>query len=152
MKRWTLFLICAATAWAASAVHAQQMPQIKEMKPGKYSYSIETFNPGMPIKMPALNFQHCVTAKDMEEGRAFQAQRDAGVDCKYSDIKQSASRVQFKAVCNVKGGMTMKGDYDMQHSGDTITGNIRQEMSGGGMPPEMSKSTTKMVMKRTGDC
>jgi hypothetical protein len=128
------------------------MPSIKEMQPGKYNYTIEMSNPGMPVKMPPMNFQHCVTAKDMIDGRAFQAQRDAGVDCTYSDIKQTAGRVQFKAVCSIKGGMTMKADYDMQHSGDTITGNIKQEMTGGSMPPEMRKSTTKMLMKRIGDC
>lgn len=152
MKRRLSLLAATAALATALPAHAQQMPMIKEMRPGKYNYTIEMSNPGMPVKMPPMNFQHCLTAKDMIDGRAFQAQRDAGVDCKYSDIKQAAGRVQFKAVCSIKGGMTTKADYDMQHSGDTITGNIRQEMTGGGMPPEMSKSTTKMVMKRMGDC
>lgn len=145
--------IIAAMAFAATGLaHAQKGPNIKEMKPGKYAYNIEMNNPAIPFKMPAMNFQQCVTAKDMDEGKAFQAQKDAGVDCTYSNMKSSPGSFQFTAVCKMKGDMTVNADYDGKVAGDTVTMNVKQKMSGGNMPDNMRNSTMKMVMTRQGDC
>lgn len=144
--------VALATLGLCLVAQAQNGPNIKEMKPGKYDYQIEMNNPGMPFKMPAMTFSQCVTSKDLDEGRAFQAQRDAGVDCKYSNIKTSPGRFSFSAFCKMQGGMTMEADYDGSIAGPTVTMNVRQKMSGGGMPENMRNSTMKMLMHRQGDC
>lgn len=140
------------TLAAAGLAHAQKGPNIKEMKPGKYAYSLEMNNPALPFKMPAMNFNQCVTAKDLDEGRAFQSQKDAGVDCNYSNVKASPGSFQFTATCKMKGDMGMEADYDGKISGDTVTMNVKQKMTGGNMPDNMRNSTMKMVMTRQGDC
>lgn len=131
---------------------AQKGPQVPDMKPGKYSYTMEMNNPGMPFKMPPMNFTQCITAKDMEEGRAFRSQKEAGVDCSYSNMKASPGKFQFTATCKMQGDMTMVADYDGKSSGNTITMDVKQKMTGGGMPENMRNSTMKMVMTRQGDC
>lgn len=138
-----------ACVWPA---HAQQGPRIKEMKPGKYAYNIEMHNPGVPIKMPPMAFTQCVTLKDMDEGRAFQAQKDAGADCSYSNVNSSAGRFQFSAACKMQGGISMEADYDGTVAGDVVTLHIKQKMLGGPIPDNMRHSTMKMVMTRQGDC
>lgn len=144
-----LMLLLLATVGAA---HAQSVPKIGEMKPGKYDYSVEVNNPAIPFKMPAMKFSQCVTSKDLDEGRAFQAQKDAGIDCTYSNIKTSPGAFQFSAICKMKGGMTMHNDYDGKIAGNIVTMNVKQKMTGGEMPEEMRNSTSKMVMTRQGDC
>ena len=131
---------------------AQKGPNIKEMKPGKYAYNIEMNNPAIPFKMPAMNFSQCVTAKDMDEGKAFQSQKDAGVDCTYTNVKASPGSFSFSAACKMKGGMGMEADYDGKIAGDTVTMNVKQKMTGGDIPDAMRNSTMKMVMTRQGDC
>ncbi len=147
-----LFLTAVASTFIAVNAGAQTTPQIKEMKPGKYDYVIETNNPGLPIKIPAMNMSKCVTAKDIESGSGLQAQKDAGVNCTYSDIKSSAGQYAFKAVCQMKSGMSTIGDYDVKASDKVITMNVKQQITGGKIPPEMANSTVKITMTRSGDC
>ena len=142
----------ALTIAFAAPVFAQKGPNIKEMKPGKYSYTMEMNNPGLPMKMPPMTFTQCVTAKDMDEGRAFQSQKDAGVDCTYSNVKASPGSFQFTAMCKMQGGMAMEADYDGKVAGNVVTMNVKQKMTGGQMPDNMRNSTMKMVMTRQGDC
>ena len=106
----------------------------------------------LPVKMPAMTFTQCVTAKDMDEGRAFQSQKDAGVDCTYSNVKASPGSFSFSATCKMKDGMGMEADYDGKIAGDTVTMNVKQKMVGGDIPDAMRNSTMKMVMTRQGDC
>lgn len=151
MNRIAIFA-AGLTLSIVGTAHAQKGPNIKEMKPGKYAYNIEMNNPALPFKMPAMNFSQCVTAKDMDEGRAFQSQKDAGVDCTYSNVKASPGSFGFTATCKMKGDMGMVADYDGKVAGNTVTMNVKQKMTGGDMPDAMRNSTMKMVMTRQGDC
>lgn len=146
-----LFVNTACLLLFTAVAHAQ-VPRITEMKPGKYSYHIVTEMPGLPIKPPPVNFEQCVTAKDVNEGKALQAQRDAGMTCKYSDVKSGGGKYSFKAICNHKDGMTMEMTSDMTVSGDTFVMNNTNKMSGKGIPKEMGLSKSRMTMKRLGDC
>ncbi len=147
------FIIASGLALSVTGLaHAQKGPNIKEMKPGKYSYAMEINNPALPFKMPTQNFTQCVAAKDLDEGRAFQSQKDAGVDCTYSNVKASPGSFSFTAVCKMKGDMGMEADYDGKIAGDTVTMNVKQKMTGGQIPDAMRNSTMKMVMTRLGDC
>ena len=146
------FLIAAMSLCLVGAAQGQAGPNVKEMKPGKYDYQIEVNNPALPFKLPAMTFSQCVSAKDLDEGRAFQSQRDAGMDCKYSNVQSSPGRFTFTAVCKMKGDMGMEADYEGTVSGNTVIMNVRQKMTGGGIPDNMRNSTTKMTMTRQGDC
>ncbi|MBL8520771.1 MAG: DUF3617 family protein [Betaproteobacteria bacterium] len=152
MNKAALIVATGVALSLSGLAHAQKGPNIKEMKPGKYAYTIEMNNPALPFKMPAMNFQQCVSAKDMDEGKAFQSQKDAGVDCTYTNVKASPGSFAFLATCKMKGGMTMEADYDGKIAGDTVTMNVKQKMTGGDIPDQMRNSTMKMVMTRQGDC
>ena len=152
MKTTALILGTGLTLALSGMAHAQKGPNIKEMKPGKYSSNMEMNNPGLPVKMPPMNFTQCITAKDMDEGRAFQSQKDAGVDCNYSNVKASPGSFSFTATCKMKSDMGMQADYDGKIAGDTVTMNVKQKMTGGQIPDNMRNSTMKMVMTRQGDC
>jgi Protein of unknown function (DUF3617) len=152
MKRTALLIATGLALSATGLAHAQKGPNIKEMKPGKYSYNMEMNNPALPFKMPAMTFSQCVTAKDMDEGNAFQSQKDAGMDCTYTNVKASPGSFAFQTTCKMKGGMTMEADYDGKIAGDVVTMNVKQKMTGGDMPDNMRNSTMKMVMTRQGDC
>jgi Protein of unknown function (DUF3617) len=138
-------MLCSAATFA-------QVPRIAEMKPGKYSYNIVTEIPGLPIKPPATSFEQCLTAKELDDGSALRAQRDAGVDCKYRDIKSAPGKYSFKATCTMKEGMKMEMTSEMTASGDTIVMNNTNHMTGKDIPPGMGKSNMRMTMKRLGDC
>lgn len=132
---------------------AQSPPKVKEMRPGMFSYTVETEMKGIPFKVPPTTFTHCVTAKDLDEGRALQGQKDAGMECKYTDIKTTGGRYQFTATCTMKDGMKMRTENDMTVvAPDHFTMSVKSEISGGNMPPGMGNSSSKMTMKRTGDC
>ena len=152
MKKTSLLIAAGLAVSVSGLAHAQKGPNIKEMKPGKYQYNIEVNNPAIPFKMPAMNYQHCVTAKDMDEGKAFQSQKDAGVDCTYSNVKASPGSFAFTATCKMKGDMGMVADYDGKIAGDVVTMNVKQKMTGGEIPDAMRNTTMKMVMTRQGDC
>jgi hypothetical protein len=148
----TRLIVCALSTLASGALLANKPPQIKEMKPGQYSYTIETEMKGVPFKIPPTTFQHCVTKADIEEGKAMKSQKDAGMECKYEDVKSSGGRYQFTANCSMKDGMKMRTVYDMTAAGDTVVANIKSQMSGPNIPPNMGENSSKMTMKRTGDC
>jgi hypothetical protein len=132
--------------------NANGMPKIKEIKPGEYSYVMDMENPGLPMKMPQQTFKQCITQKDLDEGKGMQAQKQAGIDCTYSDVKNSGNNYKFKAACKMQGGMKMNADYDVI-AGSTETKVVTNTvMEGANIPPAMAKSKTTMVMKRVGDC
>ena len=87
-----------AAAGAASVTFAQ-LPKF-DTAPGKWSYNTRTEIPGMG-SIP-MSFEQCVTQKDIDEGRNLNSQKEAGMDCKYQDVKVTGNRYQFTAVCTGK--------------------------------------------------
>jgi hypothetical protein len=146
--RYSIALVTAF--FAANAI--AQVPEIKEMTPGKYSYTIEVESPGMPMKMAPQKMDQCVTKEDIKGGKGLQAQKQAGVDCTYSNVKSSSPKYSFSAQCKMQGGMQMDADYDVTAAPGNITIVTKTKMKGGNIPPAMANSKTTMNMKRIGDC
>ncbi len=145
MKRITVLLI--ASFGIVSAVSAQ-MPKF-DTTPGKWSYSTRTEIPGMG-SIP-MSFDQCVTQKDIDEGRNIAAQKDAGMDCKYSDLKQTGNRYQFTTTCtgkNMPEPMIMT--YDMTASSTQFES--KMTMTGGNTKAMGGKMNMSMSAKRTGGC
>lgn len=148
MKRFSsLFSVATAFAFIASSAFAQ-IPKLNT-EPGKWSYSTRTEIPGMG-SIP-MSFEQCVTQKDVEEGRNLAAQKDAGMDCKYSDLKQTGNRYQFTATCtgkNLPEPMVMT--YDMTAS--TTHFDSKMTMTGGNTKAMGGKMNMTMSAKRLGGC
>ena len=142
---------CLATLLALSSVAGiadAQVPKF-DTAPGKWSYSTRTEIPGMG-SIP-MNFEQCVTQKDIDEGRNLSAQKDAGIDCKYSDLKKTGSRYQFTATCtgkNLPEPMVMS--YDMTATATAL--DSKMTMTGGNTKAMGGKMNMSMSAKRLGGC
>jgi Protein of unknown function (DUF3617) len=125
-----------------------QLPKF-DTQPGKWSYNTRSEIPG--IGSIPMNFEQCVTQKDIDEGKNLSAQKEAGVDCKYTDVKVTGNRYQFVATCKMKDVpepslMT----YDMTATPTQI--DSKMTMTGGTTKAMGGKMNMTMTAKRVGSC
>lgn len=145
MNRLALTLITLMSL--AGASHAQ-LPKF-DTSPGKWSYNTRTEIPGMG-SIP-MSFEQCVTQKDIDEGRNLSSQKDAGVDCKYSNLKQTGNRYQFTATCTSKDmAEPMVMTYDMTATSTAM--DSKMTMTGGNTKAMGGKMNMSMTAKRMGGC
>lgn len=149
MKRIAaLCLTTLFTLLGGANIAQAQLPKF-DTSPGKWSYSTRTEIPGMG-SIP-MSFEQCVTQKDIDEGRNLQAQKDAGIDCKYGNLKQTGNRYQFTATCTGKSlPEPMIMTYDMTASADAM--DSKMTMTGGNTRAMGGKMNMSMSAKRTGGC
>jgi hypothetical protein len=147
--RSTLASVFAVALIALLAASAQaQLPKF-DTQPGKWSYDTRTEIPG--IGSIPVSFDQCVTQKDIDEGKNLSSQKDAGIDCKYGNVKVTGSRYQFVATCtgpNMKEPMVMS--YDMTATPTQI--DSKMTMTGGAANTAGGKMNVSMNAKRTGGC
>ena len=145
MNRITVLLIA---TFCFVSVASAQMPKF-DTSPGKWSYSTRTEIPGMG-SIP-MSFDQCVTQKDIDEGKNLSAQKEAGMDCKYSNVKQTGNRYQFTATCTGKSmPEPMVMTYDMTASPTQFES--KMTMTGGNTKAMGGKMNMSMSAKRIGGC
>ncbi len=76
-------------------------------KPGLFEYKMTTEMSGMPgmgtMKMPTKTMRHCVTQKDIDEGRQFMTgQKDTGFKCTITDFSKQGNIVKYTQSCSEK--------------------------------------------------
>jgi len=150
MKTVSLMATAFAAFTALALTHSAMadMPKINT-QPGKWSYTTRTEIPGLG-SIP-MSFEQCLTQKDIDEGRNLSAQKDAGVDCKYSDVKQSGNRYQFTATCKMKDvPEPMVMSYDMTATATQME--AKMVMTGGTAKAMGGKVNMSMSSKRLGGC
>src|SRR5690349_17119039 len=98
-----------------AAVAAGPFDQFKrKMKEGMYEYKMEMDMPGMPQGMgkgPMTHtFQHCVTAKDIEEGGVGKGRDGKGMpkDCEIKNMNVTGNTATYTMECT--GEHKMKAD------------------------------------------
>jgi Protein of unknown function (DUF3617) len=144
MKRFSIAMLVASASFAAVA----QLPKF-DTQPGKWSYTTRTEIPG--IGSLPMSFEQCVTQKDIDEGRNLSAQKEAGMDCKYSDPKVSGNRYQFTATCKMKDvAEPMVMSYDMTATPTQF--DSKMVMTGGNTKAMGGKVNMTMNAKRVGGC
>ncbi len=145
MKRISL---CLATLFALVGVAQAQLPKF-DTSPGKWSYSTRTEIPGMG-SIP-MSFEKCVTQKDIDDGSNLSAQKDAGIDCKYGNLKVAGNRYQFTATCMSKDMQEpMVMTYDMTATATAM--DSKMTMTGGNTKAMGGKMNMSMSAKRMGGC
>lgn len=145
MKRITLTLLVLMSLAGTSQA---QLPKF-DTSPGKWSYNTRTEIPGMG-SIP-MSFEQCVTQKDIDEGRNLSSQKDAGLDCKYGNLKQTGNRYQFTATCTSKDmAEPMVMTYDMTATSTSM--DSKMTMTGGNTKAMGGKMNMSMTAKRTGGC
>jgi len=137
-----------ANSEVPASVTFAQLPKF-DTAPGKWSYNTRTEIPGMG-SIP-MSFEQCVTQKDIDEGRNLNSQKEAGMDCKYQDVKVTGNRYQFTAVCtgkNLPEPMVMS--YDMTANPNQF--DAKMTMTGGNAKAMGGKMNMSMSAKRLGGC
>jgi hypothetical protein len=149
---------CAMAIWCALAAIVSSMPLIAaaqtlpkiDIQPGKWSYSTRTEIQGMG-SIPS-SFEQCVTQKDIDQGAHLQAQKSAGLECVYANVKSSGNRHTFTSTCKSSSlPEPLVTDYDMTSSPTAME--MKMKMSGGiDRRYGGNNMTMTMQMKRVGGC
>jgi len=149
------FVLAAAFAAAFStAALAGPFDAFKgKMKDGLYEYKMDMdmgAMPGMPAGMAkqSRTFQHCVTAKDIEQGGV--GSKDGGKmpeNCEVKDFKMSGNTATYTMEC--KGDNAMKADNKITFGSDNFTMDMKMAMTRQGQTMNM---TQHMQGKYLGPC
>lgn len=122
-------------------------------KPGLFEYKMTTEMSGMPgmgtMKMPTKTMRHCVTQKDIDEGRQFMTgQKDTGFKCTITDFSKQGNIVNYTQSCSGQG-MKMNSIATLEQKGDIQIHTSKTTMQS---PEFNTKSNNVMEIRRIGDC
>jgi len=134
MKRFAT-AVAAAAMLATATVATAAGP----MKAGKWQMTVQMEMAGMPMKMPPMNFTHCVTKEQAEKPEPPKQQNS---DCKVSDYKLDGNTVTWSVKCEKQN---VSGNGKITYSGDAYEGVSHLKMGDREM-------TQKYSGKRVGEC
>lgn len=137
MRKFLMF-VCAIAMAGAAAAQTPKSPQ----KPGKWQTKMEMDMPGMPMKMPAVTTEVCVTEADLADPQKSVPKGDPKSDCKVSAYKVSGNTVTWAMECP---SQKMKGTGEATYTGDSYTSAMKMEMG-------EQKMTMKVSGKWLGTC
>lgn len=127
-------LLCAVVMTAAVVAQAPKSPQ----KPGKWKVTVQMEMPGMPMKMPAVTSEACVTEQDLASpDKAVPS--DPKSKCTVSDYKVNGNTVTWSMTCPDE---QMTGTGEMTYATDAYTGTMKMKM---GEQQMTQKSTGKWM-------
>lgn len=113
------------------------------MKPGLWEVTVKMEVPGMPMAIPPMTTQHCITKED-----PVPRTQKPSEECEITDQSVSGDTVTWRVRCK-SGGMTTVGTGNITYQGDSYRGSIQMQMSEGGRPP--MNMTQTLSGKRIGD-
>ena len=90
---------------------------------GRWEVKMEMDMPGMPMKMPPITTEICLTEADLADPQKA-VPKDTKSDCKVSDYKVTGNTVTWAMECP---SQKMKGTGEATHSGDTYTATMKME-------------------------
>ncbi|HUL95393.1 MAG TPA: DUF3617 family protein [Usitatibacter sp.] len=154
MKNARLFALALVAGSAALALAAGPEDYFKgRMKAGMYEYKM-TMNmgavPGMPpgMGMRDVTFSHCVTDKDIENGRMGRGGRDGKMPetCKITNFTTSGNSASYTMTCT---DPQMTADNKVTFGGDAFHMDMKMSMVQNGHPMNMEQH---MDAKYLGAC
>ena len=117
MRKFVPYVFAAVAAFAVVApAGAAENPQ----KPGKWKVSMQMEIPGMPIKMPPVNFEVCLTEEDLKDPTKA-VPNDPKSDCKVGDYKVDGKTVSWTVDCPKQN---MKGEGEITYTEDSYSGGM----------------------------
>jgi hypothetical protein len=135
MKLRGLFVL--AVALFVTPLFAADSPQ----KPGKWKVTMQMEIPGMPIKMPAINTEVCVTEEDLKDPNKA-VPKDAKSDCKVGDYKVDGNTVTWTIDCPKQ---QTTGTGEITYTADSYSGTMKMNV-------QDQEMTTKYSGKYLGAC
>lgn len=127
--RKTLNVLVALVALAlAVPVTAENAPN--PQKPGKWQVKMQMDMPGLPIKLPPVTFDVCLTEEDLKDPQKS-VPTDPKAKCTVSDYKIDGDTVTWSVDCPKQN---MKGTGEITYTDDSYSGTMKmktgdQEMS-----------------------
>jgi hypothetical protein len=115
------------------------------MRPGRWEVTVQMQMPNMPMQMPPMKNERCVTQAEIDgpdKGLPSGPQANPNA-CKVSDYKVSANTVTWKVACS--GAQPMSGTGEIRFGNDAYDGTMKMMM-------EQQQMTMKLSGKRLGDC
>lgn len=132
---------CSLFAALAAPAVALAVPNMEE---GNWEVTTKMEMVGMPMAMPPITVNHCMTKKDDVPDMSQRDQR-----CTIKDHKVQGSTVSWKIQCEGKEG-NMEGAGSITYAGKTYTGNMQMKVSMGG--GDAMTMNYQMQGKHTGAC
>jgi hypothetical protein len=114
------------------------------MQEGMWEMTMKTEMPGMPMEMPPMKFNQCMTKKDVVPQK-----KDKNDDCKMISTKIEGNPVYWKAQCRTKDG-TVDSDGKITYAGGSFNGVVKTIMNNA--KSGKMEVTNHMSGKRIGDC
>ncbi|HEX6097646.1 MAG TPA: DUF3617 family protein [Thermoanaerobaculia bacterium] len=92
-------------------------------KPGKWQIKMEMEIPGMPVKMPPINWEICLTEEDLKDPAKAVPGNDPKkkTDCKVGDYKIDGKTVTWTVDCPKQN---MKGTGEITYTDDSYAGSM----------------------------
>lgn len=118
MRKSVPYVLAALVALALVAVPAgaAEHPQ----KPGKWQIKMEMEIPGMPVKMPPVNFEVCLTEEDLKDPQKS-VPNDPKSKCNVGDYKVDGNTVSWTVDCPKQN---MKGNGEITYTDSSYTGQM----------------------------
>ena len=115
-------VLCLMIAALALPAMAEKSP----VKAGKWKVTIATEIPGMPVKMPPITVENCVT-KEMAENPEATIPQDKRQksSCKVNDYKLDGNTISWTLDCPKE---QMKGEGSITYSDDSFEGTMEATM------------------------
>jgi hypothetical protein len=115
------------SAFAALVVMTAVMPAAaaeNPQKPGKWKIAMQMEMPGIPIKIPPVNFEVCLTEEDLKDPQKS-VPTDPKSDCKVSDYKIDGDTVSWTMNCPKQ---KMTGSGEITFDDESYTGSMKMKV------------------------
>jgi hypothetical protein len=130
---YALALLALAAVPALAAEHPQ--------KPGKWQLTMQMEMPGMPVKLPPVTMEMCITEEDLQDPQKA-VPNDPKSDCKVGEYKVDGNTVTWTVDCPKN---QMKGSGEITFSDDSYDGSMEMTMG-------EQQMKTKYSGKWLGEC
>lgn len=139
MRKSVPYLLAAAVLVLAAAVPASaaENPQ----KPGKWQIKMQMEIPNMPVKMPPVNMEVCLTEEDLEDPQKS-VPNDPKSQCNVGDYKIDGNTVTWTVDCPKQN---MKGNGKITYTDSSYDGWMKMLVG-------EQEMTTKYSGKWLGEC
>ena len=144
MKNSSLIYLLPIVGFASSPVRAA-LPNMQE---GLWEITTKVEISGLPKGLPEHTVQHCVTQKDLEEGKGQMHQPDSrNSKCEVKDYKVEGNKASCSIACS--GDNPTSGSGSVTYSGTSFAGTTKMKMGKKGQETEMTQTFSG---KRIGAC
>ena len=122
MRRFSAYVVVVLAILTIAVPTFAEHPQ----KPGKWQIKMQMDIPNMPIKMPPVTFDACVTEEDLKDPQKS-VPADPKNPCKISDYAIDGNTVTYTMECPKT---KMKGKGEITYTGESFNSTVNLDVDG----------------------